>query len=53
MAALRRDKKFEAGSIRFILTKKLGSAFVSSDVTEADIREAIEGLRPFYKKEII
>ncbi len=46
MAALRRDKKFEAGSIRFILTKKLGSAFVSSDVTEADIREAIEGLRP-------
>lgn len=45
MAALQRDKKFEAGAIRFILTEKLGSAFVSSDVTEDDIRRAIEGLR--------
>lgn len=45
IAALRRDKKFEGGSIRFVLTEKLGSAIVSSEVTEADIRSAIEGLR--------
>lgn len=45
MTALQRDKKFQAGAIRFILTEKLGSAFVSSDVTEDDIRQAIEGLR--------
>ena len=45
MAALQRDKKFENGAIRYVLTESLGSAFVSKDVTEDDIREAIEGLR--------
>ncbi len=45
VAALRRDKKFEAGEIRFVLTEKFGSAFVSKDITEADLRTAIEKLR--------
>lgn len=45
MDALRKDKKFVSGSIRFVLTEKLGSAFVSKDITEDDIREAIEQLR--------
>jgi 3-dehydroquinate synthase len=45
MAALRRDKKFAAGQIRFVLTSEPGSAFVSGDLTEADLRQAIEGLR--------
>lgn len=45
MAALSRDKKFEAGEIRFVLVPELGSAFVSKDVTESDLREAIEHLR--------
>lgn len=45
MAALRRDKKFEEGKIRFVLCRRLGEAFVSSDVTEVDVRGAVEGLR--------
>lgn len=45
MAALSRDKKFEAGEIRFVLVPELGSAFVSKDVTETDLIEAIEHLR--------
>lgn len=39
------DKKFEAGSIRFILTSALGDAFVSKDVTLNDIELAIHELR--------
>jgi len=45
MKTLGKDKKFEAGAVRFVLTKKLGSAFVSKEVTEGDVRRAIEGLR--------
>jgi 3-dehydroquinate synthase len=45
LGALRTDKKFEAGAVRFVLTSRLGDAFVSKDVTEADIREAITAVR--------
>lgn len=45
IAALRRDKKFEAGEIRFVLTEKFGDAFVSKELTEADLRSAIDALR--------
>jgi 3-dehydroquinate synthase len=45
LAALRRDKKFEAGEIRFVLTEEFGSAFVSKDITEDDLRKAIDDLR--------
>jgi len=38
------DKKFEAGNVRFVITPKIGSAKLSSDVTLEDIREAIEQL---------
>jgi 3-dehydroquinate synthase len=44
-AALKKDKKFAAGGIRFVLLRKLGDAFVSDALTEADIHGAIEGLR--------
>lgn len=44
MAALKSDKKFEEGKIRFVLCPRLGEAFVSKDVTEGDVREAVEGL---------
>jgi len=44
-SALKKDKKFAGGSIRFVLLRRLGDAFVSDAVTEADIRRAIEGLR--------
>jgi 3-dehydroquinate synthase len=37
LAAFRRDKKFDRGAIRFILTGELGSAFVSDRVTLDDV----------------
>ena len=45
LAALARDKKFDAGAIRFVLTPKLGSALVSDKVTLDDVTGAVERLR--------
>lgn len=41
----RSDKKFDHGRIRFVLLRTLGEAFVSHDLTEADLRAAIDHLR--------
>ena len=45
MAALRLDKKFAQGEVRFVLCPRLGEAFVSKEVTLEEIRAAVEGLR--------
>jgi 3-dehydroquinate synthase len=45
LSAMRKDKKFRAGSIRFVLLKRPGEASVSGDVTEADIVRQVEALR--------
>jgi 3-dehydroquinate synthase len=45
LAALSRDKKFDRGSIRFVLTKQLGSAFVSDQVTLDEVTGAVERLK--------
>jgi len=42
--ALKFDKKFESGEIRFVVALKIGSANLSSDVTLEDIRAAVEAL---------
>jgi 3-dehydroquinate synthase len=42
---MKHDKKFSEGKIRFVLLRALGDAFVSNDVTEAHIVDAIQGLR--------
>lgn len=42
--ATRKDKKMDAGKIQFVLLKKLGQAFVASDVTEAEMLEAVSVL---------
>jgi 3-dehydroquinate synthase len=42
--ALKFDKKFEGGKIRFVVTPRIGSAHLSSDVTLDDIREAVASL---------
>ena len=42
---MKHDKKFSEGKIRFVLLRSLGDAFVSNDVTEAHIVNAIRGLR--------
>ena len=44
LEAVKRDKKFEHGEVRFVLTPKIGSAFLSSDVTRDDIRDAVGAL---------
>jgi 3-dehydroquinate synthase len=45
LSAMRHDKKFAAGQIRYVVTPKLGEAFVAEDVTEDDIRTAIDSIR--------
>jgi len=42
--ALRFDKKFESGKVRFIITPRIGVAYVAKDVTMADIRDAVKAL---------
>jgi 3-dehydroquinate synthetase len=41
----RMDKKFERGSIRFVLLKRLGESFVSQELTEDDLRAALAAIR--------
>jgi 3-dehydroquinate synthase len=43
-AALRFDKKFEGGKIRFVVTPRIGNAYVAENVTLDDIREAVAAL---------
>jgi 3-dehydroquinate synthase len=40
--ALKLDKKFEGGEVRFVVTPKIGSTYLSRAVTLDEIREAIE-----------
>jgi 3-dehydroquinate synthase len=42
--ALPFDKKFENGEVCFVVTPRIGSAHLSSDVTMEDIREAVDQL---------
>jgi 3-dehydroquinate synthase len=42
--AVMADKKFERGQVRFVVTPKIGSAYLSSDVTLEDIEDAIAQL---------
>ena len=38
------DKKFESGKIRFVVTPRIGVAYVADNVTLDDIREAVDAL---------
>jgi 3-dehydroquinate synthase len=42
--AVKVDKKFEGGKIRFVVTPGIGAAYVADNVTLADIREAVQQL---------
>jgi 3-dehydroquinate synthase len=42
--AVKFDKKFEGGKLRFIVTPRIGAAYVTDNVTLEDIREATENL---------
>jgi 3-dehydroquinate synthase len=41
---LKFDKKFEGRNVRFVVTPRIGSAQLATDVTMQDIREAIDSL---------
>jgi 3-dehydroquinate synthase len=43
-AALKLDKKFEGGKIRFVVTPEIGAAHVANNVTLDDIQEAVGAL---------
>lgn len=45
VAATKKDKKMDAGKIRFVLLKKMGHAFVADDVTDTEILEAVKTLK--------
>jgi 3-dehydroquinate synthase len=45
LTTMRKDKKFEQGEPRFVLTHRLGSAYLSGEVNLQDTRSAIEFLR--------
>jgi len=45
LQAMGQDKKFTPSGIRFVLTRSLGSAFVTDTVTRQDLEDAIEHLR--------
>jgi 3-dehydroquinate synthase len=42
--AVKFDKKFESGKIRFVVTPRIGSARLATNVTMTDIREAVKQL---------
>ena len=42
--AVKFDKKFQSGKIRFVVTPKIGTAYLTTDVTLQDIREAVAAL---------
>lgn len=44
LSAMERDKKFVGGSMRFVLTERLGTAFVSDEVTRGEVERVIVGL---------
>jgi len=44
VSAVKFDKKFEGGKIRFVVTPKIGAAHIANDVTLDDIREAVDAL---------
>jgi 3-dehydroquinate synthase len=42
--AVKFDKKFESGKLRFVVTPRIGTAYLADNVTLADIREALDAL---------
>ena len=44
VSAMKFDKKFQSGKIRFVVTAKIGTARIANDVTLDDIREAVGAL---------
>ena len=42
--ALKFDKKFKGGKVRFVVVPRIGAAYLTNDVTLKDIREAVDQL---------
>ncbi|NIA21927.1 MAG: 3-dehydroquinate synthase [Anaerolineaceae bacterium] len=46
LEAMRHDKKVRAGRLRFVLPEAIGRVKIADDVTEAELREALDHLQP-------
>ncbi|MEO1403744.1 MAG: 3-dehydroquinate synthase [Cyanobacteria bacterium J06635_1] len=46
LVSLRSDKKVQSGTVRFVLPRGIGEAFVSSDVTDDIVRQALARMLP-------
>ncbi|KAF5408270.1 MAG: 3-dehydroquinate synthase [Candidatus Udaeobacter sp.] len=44
VSAVKFDKKFQSGKIRFVVTPRIGAAYLTTDVMLDDIREAVDAL---------
>jgi 3-dehydroquinate synthase len=44
VSAVKFDKKFQSGKIRFVVTPRIGAVYLATDVTLNDIREAVAAL---------
>ena len=44
IGALKFDKKFEGGNVRFVVTPRIGAAYLTNDVTHDDVREVLAHL---------
>jgi 3-dehydroquinate synthase len=44
VSAVKFDKKFQSGKIRFVVAPRIGAAYLATDVTLNDIREAVAAL---------
>ena len=44
VAATKKDKKMNAGRIKFILLKKIGKAYIDQEVTEEEMLEAVNSI---------
>ena len=38
------DKKMDAGKVKFILLKSVGDAYIDRDITDDQMRRALEGV---------
>ena len=44
IAVSKNDKKMDAGKVKFILLKSVGDAYIDRDITDDQMRRALEGV---------
>ena len=44
VAVSKNDKKMDAGKVKFVLLKSVGDAYIDRDITDDQMRRALEGV---------